>query len=268
MNGLAAALIALAALFADRAVRGRNRAVILGGLRTDTDGGSSRRPIPAWASVASAGLVGWVVAAIPGAVGAALTVVIARRVRRRRRLLREVAQLHEQLADAVRTIVAGLRAGLSIPQALAYAAREVQPPLSVGLSTLVDGLEAGVPFDQALDDWAAEDGTVMIRDWWRACSASIVGPEEICRWSSTGSPTPSASGSQPDARCGRSRPRRVSPALSWGSSPSAFFGILWLTSRQDIEAALGSAAGLFSVSLGLVLEAGAFLWIRRLLEVR
>lgn len=267
MNGLATGLIALAALFADRAVRGRKRAVILDGLRTDTDGGSSRRPLPAWAAVASAGLVGWLVAAIPGAVGAVLTVVIARRVRHRRRLLREVAQLHEQLADAVRTIVAGLRAGLSIPQALAYTAREVQPPLSLGLSALVDGLEAGVPFDQALDHWAAGTGGDDPR-----LVASVLRLHRR-----TGGDLPMVLDRVADTLRERLAARREVRALTaqarlsgsiLGVLPVAFFGILWLTSRQDIEAALGSAAGLLSISLGLVLEAGAFLWIRRLLEVR
>ena len=49
--------------------------------------------------------------------------------------------------------------------------------------------------------------------------------------------------------------------------PIGFFAFLWLTSRHDIEGALGTPAGLASVFLGFGLEVGAFFWIRALLEV-
>ncbi|TMK55459.1 MAG: hypothetical protein E6G54_09940 [Actinobacteria bacterium] len=52
-----------------------------------------------------------------------------------------------------------------------------------------------------------------------------------------------------------------------GVLPLGFFAFLWLTSRRDIEGALGTPAGLASVLLGLGLEVGAFFWIRALLEV-
>ena len=52
-----------------------------------------------------------------------------------------------------------------------------------------------------------------------------------------------------------------------GLLPIGFFAFLWVTSRRDIEAALGTTAGLVAVVLGLTLEAVAFVWMRRLLEV-
>ena len=52
-----------------------------------------------------------------------------------------------------------------------------------------------------------------------------------------------------------------------GVLPVGFFAFLWLTSRRDIEGALGTPAGMVSVGLGLLLEVAAFLWIRSLLEV-
>ena len=55
--------------------------------------------------------------------------------------------------------------------------------------------------------------------------------------------------------------------LVLGLLPFGFFGFLWLTSRKDMQAALGTPAGVASVCLGLLLEGLAFLWIRRLLEV-
>ncbi len=55
--------------------------------------------------------------------------------------------------------------------------------------------------------------------------------------------------------------------LILGLLPIAFFVFLWLTSRRDIEAALGTSAGRVAVVLGITLETVAFVWIRRLLEV-
>ena len=59
---------------------------------------------------------------------------------------------------------------------------------------------------------------------------------------------------------------RLSGAIL-GLLPIGFFGFLWLTSRRDMLTALGSSLGRTAIVIGLVLEAAAFLWIRRLLQV-
>jgi tight adherence protein B len=53
-----------------------------------------------------------------------------------------------------------------------------------------------------------------------------------------------------------------------GVLPVGFFAFLWITSRNEIEGAFRSPAGVGAIGLGLVLEGLAFLWIRHLLEVR
>jgi tight adherence protein B len=267
LSGLAVGLIALAAVFADRAVRERRRAVTLCALRSRISGAASRRSMSAWLRLVLAGLVGWFVAGIPGAAATVLGTVIFWQVRRRRRAARERVKQQQQLVDAVRTIVSGLRAGLSIPQALAYTARESQPPLTDGLVTLVGGLDAGVPFDDAIDTWAVDAGGDDPR-----LVASVLRLHRR-----TGGDLPMVLDRVADTLRDRLAADREVRALTaqarlsgtiLGVLPVAFFGILWLTSRRDVDAALGSSAGLLSISLGLILEAGAFLWIRRLLEVR
>jgi hypothetical protein len=42
---------------------------------------------------------------------------------------------------------------------------------------------------------------------------------------------------------------------------------LLVTSRDDVRAAFHTSAGLAAVLIGLLMEGGAFLWIRRLLRV-
>ena len=52
-----------------------------------------------------------------------------------------------------------------------------------------------------------------------------------------------------------------------GLLPVGFFGFLWLTSRKDIEGAMSTTVGIACVIVGLLLELGAFAWIRNLLVV-
>jgi tight adherence protein B len=267
LSGLAAGLIGLAAWFADRAARGSRRASALHQFRTSPTRAQSRSVMHPVTWIAAGGLVGWVIGGAPGAVVGAVAVGMAWRMRRRRHEGRELSALHEQLADAVRTIVSGLRSGLSIPQALAYASRESQPPLAGELATLVLAIDSGVPFDEAVDAWAMRTGGDDPR-----LIASVL---KLHR--RTGGDLPMVLDHVADTLRERLAVRREVRALTaqarlsgviLGALPVAFFGILWVTSRSDIEAALSSTAGLLSISIGLVLEAGAFIWIRHLLEVR
>jgi len=59
---------------------------------------------------------------------------------------------------------------------------------------------------------------------------------------------------------------RLSGAIL-GLLPVGFFLFLSVTSRDDIAAAYHSSAGATAIVAGLVLDAVAFVWIRRLLRV-
>jgi Flp pilus assembly protein TadB len=50
--------------------------------------------------------------------------------------------------------------------------------------------------------------------------------------------------------------------------PIGFFGFLLLTSRKEMLDAIGTPLGGAALGIGFTLEALAFVWIRRLLEVR
>ena len=60
---------------------------------------------------------------------------------------------------------------------------------------------------------------------------------------------------------------RLSGAIL-GLLPIGFFLFLWTTSRRDIVGAFHEPAGIAAMVVGLALEGIAFVWIRRLLEVR
>jgi tight adherence protein B len=210
--------------------------------------------------------IGWIVAAASGAVVCGVVAVLAwrRRMTRHERVPAAVAQ--ERFADAVDSLSASVRAGSSLPQAIAYAAGEAEAPVHDGLDRLAADLEVGVPFDEALDRWRVDESSADVD--------LVVGALELHRRSGGDLPAvlDQVAGTIRD-RVGVTREVRSLTAQArlsaWilGLLPVAFFVFLWVTARSDIEGALATPAGLACITIGLVLEGGAVLWIRSLLQV-
>jgi tight adherence protein B len=270
MSALAACLIGLATWFAQRSAHASRRSETDRRLHGDVAASitRSRRPSPVWLPWTAAGtLIGWIAWSPWGAAPGAVLGTVAFRWRRRHRSARASATRDEQLADAVGSIAAALRAGQSVPQALAYAARETPPPLADGLDEVVRALDLGVPAEAAIDRWAASLGTGDAR--------LLAGVLHLHRRSGGDLPSvlDQVVATLRDRRDASREVRsltaqaRLSGAVL-GLLPVAFFGFLWLTSRSDIEGALDTSAGLAAIVVGLVMDALAFVWIRGLLEVR
>ena len=266
MIGLASGLLAIAGLFAGRAVaiaRADGVATRLGVERHEPPARS-----PSWnlvwppalliASVATGPVV-----AIAGIAGAALI----RHLVRRRRRSRERYRAAEQIADAVGALSAGLRAGLSLSQSFAYARDEADEPLRSDLASLVDKIDIGTPVGEALSDWADAQGSED--------ALLIVGVLDLHRRSGGDLPTVL------DSLAGTLRERRAAfrdvraltaqarlSGVILGMLPIGFFGFLLLTSRREMLQAIGTPLGRTALGIGLGLELLAFLWIRHLLEVR
>jgi tight adherence protein B len=208
------------------------------------------------------GLLGGVITAGIGF----LVVKIGASAWRRRRATRLAAALDEQLADAVRSLAAGMRAGFSVPQAIAFAAREGEPPLATALARIVESVGLGGGLDDALERWATEVGTEDAR--------LVVGVLALHRRS--GGDLPHVLDQVAVTLRERTSAAREVRALTaqarlsgaiLGLLPIGFFAFLWMTSRGDIQGAFDSPIGMGAVVTGLVLECVAFLWIRSLLEV-
>jgi tight adherence protein B len=191
---------------------------------------------------------------------------VAGRIRERRRASVPPLLIQERTADAVGAIAAAVRAGSSLPQAIRYAAREAAPPVLEDLVSVVTDIDTGVALDVSLASWADRRRSADID--------LLVGALELHRRSGGELPVvlDQVSGAIRD-RVSIAREVRSLTAQArlsaWilGLLPVGFFGFLWLTSRHDIEGALTTPVGLICVALGLALEAGAFVWIRSLLEV-
>jgi tight adherence protein B len=266
MIGLASGLLAIAGLLAERAVmiaRSERVSVQIGIERRD-------RPVPSFSWRLLWGLAFLAACITTGpmlAVACAAGVVGIRHAMRRRRRASERRRAAEQIADSVGAISAGLRAGLSLPQSLAYARDEVSEPLSSDLASLVDRIDLGTPVGDALSDWADAQGSDD--------ALLIVGVLDLHRRSGGDLPTvlDSLAGTLRERRAAQRDVRALTAqarlsGVILGMLPIGFFGFLLLTSRREMLEAIGTPLGKTALGVGLGLEMLAFLWIRHLLEVR
>ena len=269
MSALVVTLLGLAALFGERGSRAVRRSAIAGRLPPgDGRAGGRALAVPPWALWCLGGaLAGLASSGLIAAIGGAAAGSLAWRYRERRRARASGAERDEQLVDAVASITAAIRAGRSVPQALSFCAEEAREPLRATLRELDRALELGVPLDDAMKAWTVEVDSDDAR--------LLAGVLTLHRRS--GGDLPSVL----DEVTGTLRERRAAVrevrALTaqarlsgtiLGVLPFGFFAFLWLTSRSEIEGAFRSPAGLAAITVGLVLEGFAFLWIRHLLEVR
>ncbi|MEX2274898.1 MAG: type II secretion system F family protein [Actinomycetota bacterium] len=216
---------------------------------------------------ASIGLIGGAaVAGLPGAAaGAGGGLALAVGLRRRREMAARAA-LEDQLADAVSTITASLRAGLSLTQSLAYAAHESPIPLGPTLRDVVRRCELGEPFGASLAEWSAKCGgrdarlLVGVLGMHRRSGGDL--PSVLERLAST---LRARRAAQQELRSLTAQARLSGTIL--GFLPLGFFGFLAVTARDDLAVTLAAPAGRAAIGLGFVLEAAAFVWIRRLLRV-
>jgi tight adherence protein B len=214
----------------------------------------------------TAGAAGWFVFALPGAIAGAVGATLVARWRSRRTERVPAIVVQERFADALGSIAAAVRAGASLPQALAYAAGEAEPPVREGLEQLVGDLQVGLPIEQALERWrVASSG---------ADTDLVVGALELHRRSGGELPavleqvTSTIRGRVSVAREVRSLTAQARlSAWILGLLPVGFFAFLMITARSDVQGALGTPIGVSCIVVGLLLEGGAVLWIRSLIRV-
>lgn len=201
---------------------------------------------------------------IAGAIGCFVVIGVPRVIRRRRAAGR-VEKLEGQLADGVSAMAAGMRAGLSLSQAVAFASAEIGPPLSDDLAAIVDRESMGMPLGASIDAWVSgEDGadfrlTASVLQLHRRSGGDL--PAVLDRVARTLSERRAA------AREARSltAQARLSGAIL-GFLPIGFFLFLSLLSPKDMVAAYRSPAGVAALAAGFTMQGAAFLWIRSLLK--
>ena len=267
----AAGFLGIGCVLSGRAVAAAMHAGVLAraggvglGRRPDRPALDPRR-LERWAPAGGA-VAGWLIAALPGAVVGLAAGAAVPRIWERRRARARAALLEDQLAEAVSSLAAGMRAGLSLTRAIAFAADEAEQPLAASLASVADRTDLGTPLDAALREWAHATASSDAR--------LLAGVLDLHR--RTGGELPSVlDGVASTLRERRAAARevraltaqaRLSGAIL-GLLPIGCFLVLSVTSRDDIAAAFHSPAGIGAIALGFTMQGGAFLWIRSLLRV-
>jgi tight adherence protein B len=200
----------------------------------------------------------------PAAVVAAAVAAALPRVLRFRGAKRERVMLDEQLAEAVSSIAAGMRAGYSLVQALRFAADEGSPPLAGSIAALVDRSALGMPLGESIESEAhgGRDARLVAGVLRLHSRSGGDLPFVLDRLVETLRERRSA------AREVRSltAQARISGAIL-GLLSLVFFGFLALTAPHDLVLALRSSAGMTALITGFAMQGAAFLWIRSLLRV-
>jgi tight adherence protein B len=185
-------------------------------------------------------------------------------VRRRRRRRRGAELLEEQLVAAVSGVAAALRAGLSLSQAIRFAASETEAPVSGELRAVAEREDLGLSLDASLDRWAESSSSGDIRLVANALRLRIgAGLPRVC--DEVGRALRQRRTVVREVRSLTAQARLSGTIL--GVLPIGFFLFLSLTSRHDMAQAFGQPAGVAAIVVGLLLQLGGYLWIRRLVAV-
>jgi tight adherence protein B len=266
MIGLASGLLVLAGVFAERAIAIARADRFASRLGVDRPTRPARPPNRMLLLAVATLFAGIGLGPAIGVGGFAAAALIGYLVRRRRRS-EQRHRAAEQIADAAGALSAGLRAGLSLPQAFAYARDEGEEPLRSELAALVDAIDTGMPVGEALDGWADAHGSEDAR--------LIAGVLDLHRRSGGDLPIvlDGLAGTLRERRAAHREVRALTAqarlsGVILGLLPVGFFAFLLLTSRREMLDAIATPLGGTSLGVGLGLEILAFLWIRHLLEVR
>jgi tight adherence protein B len=211
-------------------------------------------------------LLGLILAGPPGLVAAGIAGAVTPAFVDRRRKRGREGVLEQQLSDFVETSSLALRSGLALPQAVEFAANEADEPIGGLLRRLLDEQRVGTPFDAAVRHFADALGTEDA-----ALFALVVGIHARSGGNLSGALDEVVATIRHRVSVRRelralSAQGRVSGAVL-GSLPILFFVVLAATSRRDLMPVYRSPAGIGMVSGGLLMEALAYVWIRRLMKV-
>ena len=177
------------------------------------------------------------------------------------------ADLGVDLAAAVATIAAQVRAGGSVEEGFARVGREMPGRVGGACRGLAERLAFGEPFGEALDRWSDAVGTAdaallatTLRMHRRAGGSLAPVLDELSRT------TRERLEVEADLRALTAQGR----LSAWivGSLPVAFLAFLTLLTGTSIVATFATPLGAVLLVAGVGLEVGAFAWMRRILSVR
>jgi len=202
----------------------------------------------------------------PGAIAGAVIGACVPRGVSHRRAAAEAAQVDRQLSEFADAVGSAVRGGLSISQAVEFAAGEAEPPLRGPAGALLRRRKMGIPMAEALDGFADSVATdeakllALVLGVHHRSGGNVAAALEEIR---------STIRHRLDLRRelrAMTAQGRISGVIL-GVLPVGFLVVLSVTSHRELSPVLHSPAGAALVSVGLALEGLAYLWIRRMLRV-
>jgi tight adherence protein B len=221
-----------------------------------------------WTAVAagSCGLGGWMLGGVPTAVAGGLGAGAAFRAWRRRRAAPDHDAIDRRVQEFADVVAAAVRGGQSIAQAVEFAAAEARPPIEEAAGAFLASRGVGTALQPALARWAEGIGSdesrllaLVLGIHHRAGGNVAEALEEV---SAT---IRHRLGLRRELRALTAQGRISGTVL--GVLPVGFFLVMALMSRGQMQPVLHSLPGMAMVSIGLLLDGLAFLWIRRLLRI-
>jgi tight adherence protein B len=212
------------------------------------------------------GMVGWLSAGPMGFVIGAILGGLTPALRSRARTRGTAQLLESQLADLAESMSLGLRSGLSVILALEFAGAEATPPIREHLVRLLEEHRLGQSFEAALGRFGDAVGTDDARLFVLVTTIHAKSGGDLATALDDVARTVRHRNSVRRELRAASAQGRIS-GLIMGALPLAFFFVLSITSHDRLGPVLRSGAGMTMVCVGLLMEGGAYLWIRRLLRV-
>lgn len=201
-----------------------------------------------------------------GALGAplgALGAIAWRGIAMRRRVHHLAALGDEQIPEVMRAIAAGLRAGGSLPMAIDAAGSEVGAPLGRHLVRCAGrsrvGMDLGAALERLEEEMRSPSGTRFVETLRVGAVAGASLPQILDR---------AASAQDEWARLSRDR-RAASAQVRMSAAvvlamPLVFLSLAGPAARGPARVLLGEPVGWALLALGIGLDTGGWLWMRRL----
>ena len=261
-------------LSAAMAAAGRERTLGRLRARTGEEEGAGRiaqraGPFHRWLmrglAAAGSGTAGFWLAGPVGSFAGLVAAEMVRRAVRSRGARSRREQLDQQVGEAIVTMSAAVRAGLSVRRALEEALRGSDPPLRDSLATVVDGVRVGQPIDTALETLSTEIDTPDAQ----LLTALLTVHHR------TGGDLPGLLDEVAGVIEQRAETRRQVRALTAQGRasgavlavlPIAFVGLLSGTSGDGLGAFYRTFPGAALLLGGLICELLGFLWISRIVR--
>lgn len=224
----------------------------------------------AWGFVAvlGSGLAGWLLLGrgLPAALLALVAPAVLDRLVVRLRGSR-ASRLEKQLPESLALQASALRAGQSLVRSLRIVEEAAKPPLKDELGKILNAIDLGMPVEEAMEQFAARTSSRDIDLWidamliHRQTGGSLAGVAE-----SLAKKISQRLNLRSEIRALTAQGRLSGMVVA--GAPVAFFVLLSVGSRDQMEILYTTPIGLVILIAGLTLNALGLLWIKLVLRIR